>query len=322
MSRFAVALAALALAASPVRGAEDRPETWLRVWQGSYPEGPVWIGGTLYWAEMGADRVMAWAGPDAGGDGAGGEPRVFFAHDGCGPTAVARYRQDEVLVLCHRDGSLMRVDALGQVLATVREDADGNRLRDPNDASADGAGGVWLTDPGIFSAGATPEGAIYHLAPDGRLTRHATGLAYGNGVHVDGGRLLVSEHLARRVLAYPLADVGAGDGLGRPEVVLDLDALGLPRPDYPEAGPDGLEIAPDGTLWVAEYGAGRLLAWRPASGLVAAVPVPTPYVTSIAFGPGGVAAVTGSFVNDRPPLPGSTWVIQADRLAAGGIPAP
>jgi sugar lactone lactonase YvrE len=301
---------ALALAGSGAPAAER--------WQGSYPEGPVWVDGTLFWAEMGADRVMAWA----GGDGSGGAPRVFFAQDGCGPTAVARYAGDEFLVLCHLDGSLVRVDGAGRALATIREDAEGHLLRDPNDASADGAGGVWLTDPGPFAAGAQASGAIYHLAPDGRLTRHATGLAYGNGVHVDGDRLLVSEHLARRVLAYPLAGPRAGGRLGRPEVLFELDALGLARPDYPEAGPDGLEVAPDGTLWVAEYGAGRLLAWAPGRGLVAAVPVSTPYVTSIAFGPGGLAAVTGVSVNDRPPLPGSIWVLPADRLGAGGLSAP
>jgi sugar lactone lactonase YvrE len=306
--RRAAALLALALAA-PALCDEARGESW----RGSYPEGPVWIGGTLFWAEMGADRVMAW--PGSGGDGA---PEAFFRHPGCGPTAVARYREDEFLVLCHRDGSLMRVSAGGQALATIREDAEGNRLRNPNDASADGAGGVWLTDPGTFAAAARPAGALYRLAPDGALTRHATGLAYGNGVHVDGDRLLVSEHLARRVLAYPLA---AG-GLGRPEVLFELDALGLPRSDYPEAGPDGLEVAPDGTLWVAEYGAGRLLAWHPARGLVAAVAVPAPYVTSIAFGPDGLAAVTGAFVNDRAPLPGGIWVLPAGRLAAGGIGGP
>ena len=305
----AAALLALALAVPALGGDAARAGAARAAWQGSYPEGPVWIAGTLYWAEMGADRVMAWPGS--------GRPRVFFEQPGCGPTALARYRRDELLVLCHRDGSAVRVDAQGNVLATIREDADGNRLRDPNDASADGAGGVWFTDPGTFSVRARPEGALYHLGPEGRLTRHLTGLAYGNGVHVDGDRLLVSEHLARRVLTYPLD----GGRLGTPDVLIDLDALGLVRPGYAEAGPDGLEVAPDGTLWVAEYGAGRLLAWRPDRGLVGAASVPAPYVTNIAFGPGGLAAVTGSFVNDRPPLPGAVWILPADRLLAGGIPA-
>lgn len=297
--RAAAALLALAIGC---------PASADEAWEGSYPEGPVWVGKTLYWAEMGADRVMAWT---------GGAPAVFVEQEGCGPTAVARFGEDELLVLCHLDGSLLRVDAEGRALAAIRQDAEGNRLRNPNDASTDAAGGVWFTDPGTFSAAAPSSGALYRLGPDGRLTRHLTGLAYGNGVFIDGGRLLLSEHLARRVLAFPLD----GDRLGPPEVLIDLDALGLPRPDYPEAGPDGLEVAPDGTLWVAEYGAGRLLAWRPGRGLVAVVDVPAPYVTNIAFGPGGLAAVTGSFVNDRPPLPGMIWVLPAERLTAKGIDA-
>lgn len=280
-------------------------------WPASYPEGPVWIGDTLYWAEMGADRVMAWS---------GSEPRVFFQREGCGPTAFARYRNDEVLVLCHREGVLVRANGRGEALATIREGAEGNRLRDPNDAVADGAGGVWFTDPGAFSAAARATGALYFLAPDGRLSRHATGLAYGNGVWMDAahGRLLVSEHLARRVLAYPLDD----GRIGPPEVLVDLDMFGLPPPDYPEAGPDGLEIGPDGTLWVAEYGAGRLLAFEPGGKLLASVRVPAPYVTNIAFGPGGLVAVTGSFINDRPPLPGAVWVLPAAELANIGQPRP
>ncbi len=300
---ISAALAAALLLALPARAEE---------WAASYPEGPVWIDGTLYWAEMGADRVMAWPGQ--------GAPLVFFAGRGCGPTALARYREDEILVLCHIDGALVRVNERGEALGTIREDGDGNRLRDPNDAAADGAGGVWFTDPGTFSVQAQATGALYHLAPDGRLTRHAKGLAYGNGVWVDAanGRLLVSEHLARRVLAYPLQD----SGLGAPEVLFILDDLGLPRADYPEAGPDGLEIAPDGTLWVAEYGAGRLLAWTPERGLVESVAVPAPYVTNVAFGPDGLAAVVGSFINDRPPLPGAVWVLPAAELGREGLPRP
>jgi sugar lactone lactonase YvrE len=297
------ALLALALATAP-DAVEVRPA--------SYPEGPVWIDGTLYWAEMGADRVMAWS--------PGAEPRVFFAARGCGPTALARFRADEILVLCHVGGALVRLDGRGDLLGTIHEDKQGNRLRDPNDAAADGAGGVWFSDPGTFSAAARASGALYHLAPDGRLTRAATSLAYGNGVWVDAahGRLLVSEHLARRVLAYPLAD----GRLGQAEVLFALDDLGLAPVDYPEAGPDGLEIAPDGSLWVAEYGAGRLLNWAEGQGLKATVAVPAPYVTNIAFGPDGLAAVTGSFVNDRPPLPGAIWVLPGAGLATDHLPKP
>ena len=293
----ALLIATLAtIAASPARAEE---------WQASYPEGPVWIDGTLYWAEMGADAVMRWpGGPD--------RPGMFFQQEGCGPTALARYREDEILVLCHLAGKLVRLDADGRSLGEITEDAEGNPLGDPNDASPDGQGGVWFSDPGTFSAQAGGEGAIYHLAPDGTLTRHVTGLAYGNGVFVDAAhrRLLVSEHLARRVLAYPLT----ARGLGEPQVLVDFAGLGIPRPDFPEAGPDGLEISPDGTLWIAEYGTGRIRAWREGEGLVGDIVLPAPFVTNIAFGPDGQAAITASFVNDRPPYAGAVWVVPAGAL--------
>ena len=297
-------VAALTLLAFPSQAQE--------AWPGSYPEGPVWIGKTLYWAEMYDNRVMAWD---------GGDPSMFFRDGECGPTAIATYRQDELIVLCHIGAALAHLDKKGRLIKFIRKAADGTKLRNPNDASADDKGGVWFSDPGVFSAQAPARGGIYYLSADGTLTRHADGLAYGNGVHVDvpNNRLLVSEHLARRILSYPLTP----DGLGTPEVLVNLDDLGLPPVNYPEAGPDGLEIGPDGTLWFAEYGAGRMLGWQPDRGLVAALGVDAEYVTNIAFSPDGLAAMTGAKDNRNAPFPGATWVFQAKHLsdaAAQGSP--
>lgn len=274
-----------------------------QTWTGSYPEGPVWIGGTLYWAEMGADRVMAWD---------GGEPRVAWTRDGCGPTALARYRKAQIVVLCHLEGALAVLDGDLRLLGMIRAATDGTALRDPNDASADRAGGVWFSDPGPFTRAAGRLGRVYYLAPDGTLTSYADGLFYSNGVHVDaaGDRLLVSEHLARRILAYPIT----ATGLGPAETLVELDRLGLPPSGYPQAGPDGLEIGPDGTLWFAEYGAGRLLGWHPDRGLVSVATTDAQFITNIAFGPDGLVAVTAPMENARPPFPGIISVFKIDRL--------
>lgn len=266
-------------------------------WNASYPEGPLWQGDTLYWAEMTAHKLMR-------RDGAS-EPHPFFTRDGCGPTAIAPYGAGFV-VLCHLEGALALVDADGRLGRMMRVDNDGNRLRNPNDANADGRGGVWFTDPGTFAKHAPAEGALYYLGPDRKLTRHVTGLHYGNGVYVDQtrNRLLVSEHLARQVLSYPLDE----DGVDAPDVLIDLDALGLDPVDYAEAGPDGLEIASDGKLWVAEYGAGQFLVWTMGEGLDAIVEVEVPFVTNIAFGQDRRAAMTGAYDNRRLPLPGLVWI--------------
>jgi len=307
MRRTALALAALAALAAPVTPAAAQDG-----WPGNYPEGPIWIGKTLYWAEMYDNRVMAWS---------GGAPQAVFRRAGCGPTAIAPYRETDLIVLCHIEGALAHLDKDGNLIGMIRTGTSGAELRNPNDASADGQGGVWFTDPGRFAKSAPAEGAVYYLAPDGTVTLHVTGLHYGNGVYVDrdGQRLLVSEHLARRVLAYPLTS----EGLGAAEVLIDLATLPLGAPRYREAGPDGLEIAPDGTLWIADYGVGRILGWQDGRGLVAALGVAPQFVTNIAFGPDGLAAMTGARDNRNAPFPGGIWVFEAQRLieaAAAGAP--
>lgn len=276
---------------------------------GFYPEGPAWIGGDLYWAEMQADAVFRLE---------GGEKKPFIGGISCGPTAIARYRKDEFIVLCHLDAKLLRVSADGSILGEYADAADGTPLRNPNDASADGQGGVWFTDPGRFSARSSAEGRLYHLTPDGTISLHVDGLAYGNGVHVDlaGKRLLLSEHLARKVWSYPLN----GTALGDRELVIDLNDLPIPKPRYPEAGPDGLEIGPDGTLWVAEYGTKRLLGWQPERGLVAALEVDAPYITNIAFSGTGQAVITGSYTNHEPTNRGGIWLFDAEFLAEAAKP--
>lgn len=280
-----------------------------QVWPGYYPEGPVWIGGDLYWAEMQADTVFHLT-PEG--------PRAWFQKTGCGPTALARYGAGDILVLCHLSGSLIHLAADATVIDVIDRASDGTALRNPNDASADGNGGVWFTDPGMFWAEAPAEGVLYYLGQDGTLTAQADALAYGNGVHVDraGGRLLLSEHLARRVLSYPLE----GGALGAPETLVDLNSLGLAKPRYPEAGPDGLEIAPDGTLWIAEYGTKRLLGWRADRGLVAALEVDAPYITNIAFGPDGNAVITGAYTNTDIRNRGGIWYFPAQLLIDAAKP--
>lgn len=290
-------LAALFIAL-PCAGAAQ--ESWL----GFYPEGPIWLGSDLYWAEMESGTVMRLN---------DGTPEPFIEHRTCGPTALAPYGDEEIIVLCHLSGRLLRVSRTGAKIAEVIAAQDGTRLRNPNDASPDGQGGIWFTDPGRFSADAPAEGRLYHLSADGVLGLRAENLAYGNGVHLDldRQRVLVSEHLARRVISFPLLEDGA---VGPPEVLVDLDSFDLPKPRYPEAGPDGLELGPDGTLWIAEYGTKRLLGWREDHGLVAALEVDAPYITNIAFSSEGQAVITGAYTNHEPRNRGGIWLFDSQVL--------
>jgi gluconolactonase len=262
----------------------------------SYPEGPLSQGEKLYFAEMGADRVSVVE------DGAA---RAFFTQRGCGPTAIAPYGGG-YLLLCHLGRRVVAVSAAGEEKRRWLRDAGGNALMDPNDASADGRGGVYFSDPGVFSRNTKPHGRVLYLAANGGLRVVADTLWYPNGVYVDQGRkhLYVSEHMAGRVLRF---EISRDNSLGPPSTFVRLDdAESSDRYDtrYEETGPDGLEIGPNGELYVVIYGEGRVLRFARNGVYRGAIELPTRYSTNIAFFPDGSAVTTGSFTNVDPPYPG------------------
>lgn len=283
----------LALAGAELARAEQA-----RVLPALYPEGPLWQGERLYYAEMRADRVTL---AEAAGE------RDFFVQEGCGPTAIAPYGEG-FLVLCHLGARVVAIDAGGREIRRWERDETGVLLRNPNDASADGAGGVYFSDPGPFARGMRPQGWVLHLSASGMLRRVAGPLWYPNGVHVASGALYVSEHLRRRVLRY---DIEAPGRLGEARTFADLAPLHRARRDRSAtglSGPDGLEFGPDGNLYVAMYGEGRLLKLSPQGELLGTMAWPTRYLTNVAFGTGGVA-LTGAFDNRVPASPGEVRIL-------------
>lgn len=275
-----------------------------------YPEGPLYQGDTLYYAEMGADRVTVIEN--------GAAPRAFFTQRGCGPTAIAPYGAG-FLVLCHIGARVVAVDAGGRALRAWSADLAGVSLRDPNDCFADGRGGVYFSDPGLFSRRTEPHGRVMYLSPEGVLRSVSGVLWYPNGVFVDRtqNQLYVSEHMMGRVLRY---DIQADGSLGTASTFVDLkDILRPNRYDtpYAETGPDGLEIAPDGDLWVAVYGEGRILRFSPDARLVGMLELPGRYSTNISFDPHGGAATTATFDNIDPPFPGEVRFYAREALTRG-----
>lgn len=290
LNRFRVALLLWSVSLAQSHGAT-------RVLSAAYPEGPLWQGERLYFAEMRADRVTL-------SEGAGGH--VFFAQKGCGPTAIAPYGQG-FLILCHLGARLVAVDSAGRELRRWQSDATGKALRDPNDASADTSGGVYFSDPGEFSRRSRPQGHVMYLSASGELKSVTRRLWYPNGVYVAADWLYVSEHLRGRVLRYRINAPGV---LGAAETFVDLSKVARPRRyelDYELTGPDGLEIGPDGDLYVAIYGEGRVLRFSQSGELHGIIEAPTRYLTNIAFSAHGMA-LTGAFDNATPLSPGEVRI--------------
>ena len=271
--------------------------------EAQYPEGALWHRGKLYYAEMARDAVVV-------SDLA--KAKDFWAMDECGPTSIAPYRDDELLVLCHLAHQVVRVSRDGRTLEVIDKDSGGKPFVYPNAACADANGGVYFSSSGTFALDAPATGAVLYLDRAGKLTRVAEGIRYANGVAVDEAekRVLVSAHLARKVLAFPLLAPGK---FGKPDVFFDLNARAKTRRhDYPLAGPDGLEIDVGGDVIVAEYGEGRVHEVGRDGAYLGTQNGFQKFVTDTALLPGGRAAVTASRINDAAPFPGR--VVVRDRF--------
>ncbi|MBI1250115.1 MAG: hypothetical protein GC189_01420 [Alphaproteobacteria bacterium] len=263
----------------------------------AYPEGPLWQDGRLFVAEMGADRVSAYDNM---------EKSTFFEQRGCGPTALAPHGEG-FAILCHIGQQIARVAADGAPLGVVSQTAAGRAFQDPNDISADDAGGAYFSDPGLFSRRAPPHGYLVYLDAAGAAHDVARGLWYPNGVYFDAHEraLFVSETFRHRVLKFPVQGPGR---LGPPTVfaAIDFEAPPFDQTEdiYPERGPDGLERGPDGLLYVAIYGEGVVVGLNADGAIARALRSPARYTTNIAFAPDGAAYVVGASLNDRPPFTG------------------
>jgi len=212
-----------------------------------------------------------------------GRVRTAWHEAGCGPTSIKK-TADGYWVLCHLGHKLVRLSHSFFKELDVVNDTTGNSIAWPNDAVADAAGRVFVTDSGLFSLSAAPAGYILVVDHDGAARRIAGPFRYANGIAWDepGRSLYVSEHLNRRILHLV---VDSAYNVVRTRIFFDLDRAGPARPDYPLAGPDGLVLRDNGELLAAEYGAGRILRIAPDGQLIGVVHVPMPYVTNMVQSP-------------------------------------
>lgn len=266
----------------------------------SYPEGPLWRDGKLFYVEYTTGNIKTWA--DGGN-------AVFWHKDGCGPSGLIS-RGEHLLVACYDANDLVELDSSGQEVRVLRTDSSGRPFAGPNDFTADEQGGIYFSASGAYDIKAPIAGRVLYLRPDGKtITEVASTVHYPNGLAIarDGKHLLVAEMLAGRVLSFPIEASGV---LGTRSVWARLQDLAPPTP-HEDAynGPDGLKLGPDGNYYIAQNGSGRLLVVSDDRKLVRIVSVPTPYVTNVAFDPRkpGAVFVTGAFEQWKAPFPGAVY---------------
>jgi sugar lactone lactonase YvrE len=279
----------------------SRADTVLVDATAAYPEGPLWWGGKLLYVEYAGPGIKMWDGKQA---------KPYWSGKHCGASGLITYRGNHILVACYDANEIVELDETGKQIRAIDKDSAGKPFIGPNDFTADGAGGIYVTASGVYDLKAPISGTILYLSPaKGTLVEEANLIHYSNGLALskDGKSLLVAEMLAGRILSFP---VKADGTLGPRTVWARMQDLAPPTP-HEDAynGPDGFKLGPDGNYYIAQNGSGRVLVVSADKKLVRIITVPTPYVTNMNFGADGAGTVyiTGVFDPWKAPFPGAVY---------------
>ncbi|MGD9802917.1 MAG: SMP-30/gluconolactonase/LRE family protein [Hyphomicrobiaceae bacterium] len=182
----------------------------------------------------------------------------------------------------HAEGGLV---AGGREIAWLRGDTPPQTLLDSqtadnaegfNDLTTDQTGRIYVGSLGfkVFGGGPMKPGNLYCIDLDGSVRKVSDGVLLTNGLGAspDGKRLYHSDARRQLVRMYEVEPDGS---LGHWKAFC---AMGEGRV------PDGLKVAADGSVWIADAHGGRVAIFEPDGRHRMDLPVPLPMVTSVCFG--------------------------------------
>jgi gluconolactonase len=178
------------------------------------------------------------------------------------------------LVVSGRDISYAPLDEAkaGAVLLTA-EAAGGIGF---NDLTTDAEGRVYVGSLAfrVFGGDQPKPGRLHRINLDGGMETLSDGVMLTNGLGFspDGTRLYHSDSRAPGVRVY---EVAADGSVGPWRLFASLGD---------RSTPDGLKVAADGSVWVADARGGRVVVFEPDGAHRMDLAVPLPMVTSLCFG--------------------------------------
>ncbi len=201
----------------------------------TFPEGPRWHEGILWFSDIYSRRVLT---VDLQGSR---ETAVELSR---APSGLGWMPDGTLLVVTMIDRRLLAVAGEKQrVVADLSELAGGPC----NDMVVDAAGRAYIGNTGSFTAVSVDQeptlAAMVRVDPDGSATVVADDLAFPNGtvISADGRVLVVAETFAARLTAFDVADDGS---LSNRRVWAQIEG----------AFPDGICLDSEGAIWVADAG--------------------------------------------------------------------
>ncbi len=203
----------------------------------SFPEGPRWHEGRLWFSDMNGGAIHA-VGP-TGDD----ETVLEVAH----PSGMGWLPDGNLLLVSMREQKLLKFDG-----NTLREAADLSDLADwwCNDMVVDSEGRAYVGNFGfdLFAGGPPTPTCLILVPPDSAPRVVATDLLFPNGMVItpDGSTLIVAETFASQLTAF---DVQKDGSLENRRVFAQIEGT----------FPDGICLDAAGAVWIANAASNTLL---------------------------------------------------------------
>ena len=201
---------------------------------------------------------------------------VFEHRRGIGGIAV---HAEGGLVVSGKNVSLKRFGETESILLLDRDPDNGNVGY--NDLTTDEAGRIYVGSLGsspVFDDGLEPRaGDLYVIDLDGtsRIVAEDVQLTNGLGFSPNGRLLYHSDSRRGQIFRYEVAR----NGDLKPREVFH---------EFESGAPDGLAVAEDGSIWVANAGAGGVAVIDPDGSQRTFISIPVPMCTSVCFGGSGL----------------------------------
>jgi len=225
-------------------------------------------------------------------------------------------------LLRNADGGLLVAGGGGIAWADPASGASGKLVdgfAGTNEMVADRDGGILFGTidlPAILRGERPGPSSIYRLATDRTRTELHAGLAFANGLAIDGdGRTLFfnESFAASRSFA-----IGADGALGEPQLLAD-------KPDC-----DGMALDSEGNVWITGFASDYLLCVRPDGSEVRRLALPGKAATSVRFGGADMRDLYVNVVDpaaaqslaDGTPIAEQNSVLYRTRSPVPGAPVP
>lgn len=231
-------------------------------------EGPIWHGAesALYWVDIRGKSVERY-------EPASGHRRSVRFQTAV--TALGLRAENGFVVATENgfaiwDGASVSLD----VIANPKRDEAGVRF---NDGGVGPGGEYWA---GTMYEGPevadTPDGRLYRLDAERRVTEMERGLTISNGIgwSPDRHTMYVTDTLPGIIYAYDY-DAEAGEIENRRVLIQVPEGEGFP---------DGLTVDSQGCIWSARWGGSKVAKYSPSGELLDELSLPVPHPTSCAFG--------------------------------------